>query len=250
LNQVVVSIPDHITVHQREQSVAAHVEVLESSTFPKDGHAKEGISDEKRDHGDQGSRDERSRLDETCKHGFVGFCLEEVPKHGPPGQHAAETKQGVCNLDVEVTSEDVVCAANYLRQVGNDRDDSPNIKELDLVPENELVPVGLLHKPQLLGFGVVVQKIVLVNVLILVDLLVERLVRLDALELRLLALVLLVLILELFQLLLVINVCHVSWCNPVAVVELTFELVYDFSSFYYVLELDDQGSESHNNGEY
>ena len=68
LNQVIISVPNHITMHESKQSVAAHTEVRESATFPEDGHTKEGVTDKEGDHADQSSSNKWSRLDKTCKH--------------------------------------------------------------------------------------------------------------------------------------------------------------------------------------
>jgi len=107
LDEVVVSVPDHITMHQREQSIATHTEICKSSALPEDSHSEEAVADEQRDHTDQCSRNIRSRLDETCKHTLVSLCLEEVSEHSPPRKHAAKAQVSVSSLDIQLLlSED------------------------------------------------------------------------------------------------------------------------------------------------
>ena len=98
LNQVIVGIPNHISVHQGEKGVAADAEGLEPTALPEDGHTEEGVADEQRNHTYKSSADERSRLDEALKHRLVGLRFEEVPEHDPPGQHATKTQVRICCL--------------------------------------------------------------------------------------------------------------------------------------------------------
>lgn len=65
-------------MHQSEKSITTDGEVSESATLPEDGHAQEGIPNEQRNHADQRSGHERSRLGKTGQHRLISLRFQQV----------------------------------------------------------------------------------------------------------------------------------------------------------------------------
>lgn len=118
LDHVVVGVPNHVSVHESEEGVAADAEVGEASALPKDGHPQEGVPDEQRNHRNESSADERGTLAEASQHGPVALCLQQVSQHHEPGQHCAEAQLLVSHLDqVEGVPEYGIDATHDLKDI-------------------------------------------------------------------------------------------------------------------------------------
>lgn len=153
LHHVLVGVPHHVRVDHREQRVAAHREVRESATFPKQGHTEECVANKNRTNANKSIEYKSCAVFETREDGFVGLQLHQVLQELDPRAHAPEAKDLVGRDNVQLVPENRVEAANDLGRVREDRGNHPKIEELQFFDEAEITPIGLLHQPllQLLG---------------------------------------------------------------------------------------------------